>query len=173
MKEDGRIVAFSAGMLLLRLVLGIVLFARGALILFNWWTGQGMSSYSDYLSLGGLDFFPGAVGWAWVIGLVQFVGGILLVFGLMTRLSALLNAIVIILLMSIVEWNGAFFIAVYGISQSGSVDYQGGVEYSMLLVGTCLALFLAGAGKYSIDAGFAPKPKKEKKEEKPLEKKAD
>lgn len=169
MKEDGRIVAFSAGMFLLRLVLGLILFARGALILFNWWSGQGMTDYSDYLSIGGLDFLIGANGWAWIVGLVQFVGGILLIFGLLTRLSALLNAAVIVLLMCIVEWNGAFFIVLYGISGAGSVDFQGGMEYSLLLVGACLALFLTGAGKYSLDAGFAPK----KKEQKPLEKKAD
>jgi putative oxidoreductase len=174
MKEDGRIIAFSAGLFLLRLILGLILFAHGALILFNWWSGQGMSDYSDYLAQGGLDFFIGANGWAWIVGLVQFVGGILLIFGLMTRLSALLNAIVVILLMCVVEGVSAFFIVLYGISQAGSVDFNGGIEYSMLLAGTCLALFLAGAGKYSIDAGFAPKKKKEEKPpDRPIEKKAD
>jgi putative oxidoreductase len=175
MKEDGRIIAFSAGMLVLRLVLGVILFARGGLVLFDWWTSQeglAASPYAAYIGTHGLDFFVSPVIWTWIIGLVQFVGGILLIFGLMTRLSALLNAIITVLLMSIVEWTGAFFLILYGQTGPGSADYQGGIEYLMLLAGACFVLFLTGAGKYSIDAAFAPKEKKEKprrkkKEEKP------
>ncbi len=165
MKEDGRIIAFSAGVLFLRLALGIVLTARGALILFNWWTGQGMGAYSNYLELSGLNFLVNADIWAWIIGLVQFVGGILLLFGLLTRLSALLNIIVLLLLMGVTEWGSGYFIVLYGMSATGSVDFQGGVEYSLLMAGACFALFLTGAGKYSLDSGFGCKKKQEPKAE--------
>jgi putative oxidoreductase len=176
MKEDGRIIAFSAGMLVLRLVLGVILFARGGLVLFDWWTtqeGLAASPYATYIGTQGLDFVVSPIIWTWIIGLVQFVGGILLVFGLMTRITALLNAIITVLLMSVVEWTGAFFLVLYGQTGVGTADYQGGIEYLMLLAGVCFVLFLTGAGKYSIDAAFAPKKKKEpkpprkKKEEKP------
>lgn len=165
MKEDGRIIAFSAGILFLRLALGIVLTARGALILFNWWTGQGMGAYSDFLELRGLNFLVSSDIWAWIIGLVQFVGGILLLFGLLTRLSALLNVIILLILLGVTEWGFGYFIVLYGMSTTGSVDFQGGVEYSLMMAGACFALFLTGAGKYSLDSGFAPKMKKEVKPE--------
>jgi putative oxidoreductase len=173
MKEDGRIIAFSAGILFLRLALGIVLTARGALILFNWWTGQGMAAYSTYLDLNGINFFVGADIWAWVIGLVQFVGGILLLFGLLTRLSALLNVIILLVLMGVTEWASGYFIVLYGLTSNGSVDFQGGVEYSLLIAGACFALFLTGAGKYSLDSGFAPKQPKQKVSRKRKEAKAE
>ena len=117
MKADGRIVAFSAGLFFIRLVVGVVLFARGSQILFYWWTGIGMADYANYLGLHGLDFIIGSYGWAWVIGLVQFIGGILIVFGLMTRLAALLNALVMLLLMAVVEFASGFFMVLYGLGE--------------------------------------------------------
>ncbi|OGK08898.1 MAG: hypothetical protein A2Y63_06110, partial [Candidatus Riflebacteria bacterium RBG_13_59_9] len=154
MKEDGRIVAFGNGLLVIRLVLGVVLFARGASILFTWWTGLGMTDYADYLELQGLNFLIGSIYWAWLLGLVQFVGGILIIFGLMTRLSALVNAIVMVLVLVVVEWSAGFFIVTYGITSRGSTDFLGGIEYTLLITGVCVGLFLTGAGRYSLDSGF-------------------
>ena len=159
MKEDGRIVAYSAGLFLMRLVIGIVLFARGSQILFYWWTGIGMTQYADYLGLHGLDFLIGSYGWAWVFGLVQFVGGILIVFGLMTRLAALLNALVMLMLLTMVEFTGGFFMILYGWGEHGETVYQGGIEYSLVLGAVLFGLFLTGAGNYSLDVGFGIKRK--------------
>jgi len=157
MREEGRIVAFSSGLLLIRLILGVVLFARGGAILFNWWTTEyGMTAYSSYLDLHGFNFLIGATYWAWLLGLVQFVGGILIIFGLMTRLSSLLNAILMILIMAVMEYEAGWFIVFYG---TGTGEYQGGIEYTLLLAGVCFGLFLTGAGKYSLDSGFAVKKK--------------
>ncbi|MCD6282799.1 DoxX family protein [bacterium] len=159
MKEDGRIVAFSAGLFLIRLVIGVVLFARGSQILFYWWTGIGMEDYAAYLDLHGLNFLIGSHGWAWVFGLVQFVGGILIIFGLMTRLSALLNALVMLMLLTMVEYTGGFFMVLYGWGEHGETVYQGGIEYTLVLGAVLFGLFLTGAGNYSLDVGFAVKRK--------------
>jgi len=160
MKEDGRIVAFSAGLFLIRLVIGVVLFARGSQILFYWWTGIGMENYANYLDLHGLNFLIGSHGWAWVFGLVQFVGGILIVFGLMTRLAALFNALMMLMLITMVEFTGGFFMVLYGWGEHGETVYQGGIEYSLVLGAVLFGLFLTGAGNYSLDVGFAVKRNK-------------
>ncbi len=171
MKEDGRIVAFSSGILIMRLVVGLSLLLHGGQILFQWWSGIGMEGYADYLELQGLNFFIGSLGWAWVIAIVQFVGGILLVFGLLTRLSALANAIVLVLFFGVIQMEAGFFISMPGVDESGAVvmNYLGGGEYSLVLAGVLAGLFLTGAGKYSLDSGFAVKPRKPTEEAKPAE----
>lgn len=171
MKEDGRIVAFSSGVLIMRLVIGLALLLHGGQIMFQWWSGLGMQDYANYLEIQGLDFFIGPLGWAWVIALAQFVGGILLVFGLLTRLTAFVNAVVLVLIFSVIEMEAGYFISMPGLSDAGDVvmNYLGGGEYSLVLAGVLAGLFLTGAGKYSLDSGFAVRPRKPKEEAKPAE----
>jgi putative oxidoreductase len=73
------------------------------------------------------------------IGLLEFFGGIALAIGLLTRLFALGFACDMLAAILLVQLKKGF----------------GGYEFEFLLLGSSLALVLAGAGGYSLDALFA------------------
>jgi len=146
MNQDGRVVAFSIGLLVLRVVVGVILFAYGAQKLFGWFGGPGIYGFSEIADTYGLGFgIPVIV--AWVVGIIQFAGGILIFFGLFTRICCFATGIVALVSLAGVHWGGGFFA-------------PEGVELSLLKFAAIVALFLTGAGLYSLDVGFAMKPKK-------------
>lgn len=80
--------------------------------------------------------FPAPLFFAWLAALAEFVGGLLLAVGLLTRPAALLvvgNFVVI------------YFVALAG---EGFLDR----EKELLFLAGALFFMLAGAGRYSIDA---------------------
>src|SRR5258707_14765820 len=80
-----------------------------------------------------------AVGWAYFVGVVEFVGGILLAIGLLTRLAA--AALVI-----------EFAVIVFAVkSAAGFFAFKGGFELELLLGLLCLAILFKGGGKLSVD----------------------
>jgi putative oxidoreductase len=83
--------------LLLRLTVGIVIFAHGAQKLFGWFGGYGFN--------GTMGYFTETVGLPYIVGFLviigESIGMIALAFGLLTRFSAL--SLIIIM-------GGAFFI---------------------------------------------------------------
>ena len=87
-------------------------------------------------------FGNGMVG-AYFIGCVEFFGGLLLVFGLLTRLAAGAIAIQMFVI--------SFFILspVWGWTQRG-------MEYAIFMMLIAVALFIGGGGKCSIDR-YLPK----------------
>ena len=146
MNQDGRVVAFSIGLLALRLVIGVTFFAHGAQKLFGWFGGPGIAGFADVLSLHGVGFGMPVI-LAWVVSLIEFVGGILLFFGLFTRISAFLVGIVAAVSLGTVYWGGGFF-------------PPDGIELPLIKLAIMVCLFLTGAGLYSLDVGFAWKPRK-------------
>jgi len=146
MNQDGRIVAFSIGLLVLRVVIGVILFAYGAQKLFGWFGGPGIAGFADIADTHGVGFgMPIIV--AWVTGIIQFAGGILIFFGLFTRISSFCVGIVALVSLVGVHWEGGFFA-------------PEGIELALLKFAVIVALFLTGAGLYSLDVGFAVRPKK-------------
>jgi len=73
------------------------------------------------------------------IGVLEFFGGIALLIGLLTRLVALGLALDMLVAILLVKLKGGF----------------SGFELEFLLCGASLALVLAGAGKFSVDAQIA------------------
>src|SRR5205085_12039148 len=69
---------------IIRLTLGIVLFPHGAQKLFGWFGGYGFS--------GTMGFLTGGAHLPWILALlvilIESIGSLLLVFGLLTRLAA-------------------------------------------------------------------------------------
>jgi len=134
---------------ILRLMLGIVMFPHGAQKLFGWFGGNGfagtMSFFTDQRHIPA--FF------AFLAIIAESLGSMGLIIGLLTRVAAfgvLCNMIVAILM---VHWPHGFFMNWAG-KQRGE-----GFEYHLLVIGMCLALMISGGGKWSADRAIAPSPK--------------
>ena len=135
--------------LILRVMLGIVMFPHGAQKLFGWFGGHGfagtMSFFTDQRHIPA--FF------AFLAIIAESLGSMGLIIGLFTRVAAfgiMCNMVVAILM---VHWPHGFFMNWAG-KQKGE-----GFEYHLLVIGMCLALMISGAGKWSVDRTIAPSPK--------------
>ncbi|MFJ9611407.1 DoxX family protein [Kitasatospora sp. NPDC101176] len=126
--------AYDAGLLLLRLVLGLTMAAHGSQKLFGWFGGGGIDGTGQFFTMSG---YPAGDTMAVVAGLTETLGGLALAVGLLTPLAGaaivgtMVNAIA-------VTWGGGFF------APKGS-------EYELLLTAGAAALALTGPGRYAVD----------------------
>jgi putative oxidoreductase len=82
---------------------------------------------------------PAPLAWAYGVGVLEFAGGILLVLGLLTRPVALLVAI-------------EMLVAALGVhAHIGWAWNKGGAQYPVFLMLLCVAIFLRGGGRCSLD----------------------
>ena len=127
------------GVLILRLVVGLLLAGHGAQKLFSWFGGNGLKGFAGWLGSMGLQ--P-AMLWAVLAGLSEFGGGLLLVLGFLNPLGAL--GITAAMLMAIIKvhWSKGIWIS------------NGGVEFVLTNMVAALALALIGPGAYSLDAAL-------------------
>lgn len=122
---------------LVRVTAGALLVPHGSQKLFGWFGGGGMGAAMEGFAAMGFAPF-----WAWVIALLEFFGGILLVVGFLTRLVAGLVVCFMATAVFVVHWpNGFFWTA-------------GGIEYPLMWGLVALALVLRGAGPLSLDAAL-------------------
>ena len=126
----------TSGVLPLRLIAGIIFFAHGAQKLFAWFGGYGLGGTGQWMESIGLS--PGYL-IALMAGSAEFFGGILLIIGFLTRPTALILAITMIVAIFTVHINNGLFMS------------DNGYEFGLSLVAITLALFIQGGGKYSID----------------------
>jgi putative oxidoreductase len=126
----------DVGLLVLRLVLGVIFIAHGAQKLFGSFGGPHISGFAKMLGqLGVKPAEPMAI----LAGLAEFVGGILVIVGFLTPLAALALIVVMIVAVLAVHLKNGFF------------NTNGGYEFNLALVGMTLTLLIAGAGAYSLD----------------------
>ena len=126
----------ETGLLLIRIVLGVVFAAHGAQKLFGWFGGFGIAGTGGWLA--SMGFRPARLH-ATVSGLSEFGGGLLLAFGLLTPLGAAAVAGVMLVAIATVHIPNGFF------------NSAGGYEFNLTLVVTALALAFTGPGRYSLD----------------------
>ena len=74
------------GLLILRLVVGGILFGHGAQKLFGWWGGTGMTGWTQMVEK--LRIRP-ARPWAWIAALAELVGGLFFALGFVSPLGSL------------------------------------------------------------------------------------
>ena len=127
------------GLLILRVVVGLILAGHGAQKLFGWWGGQGMDGWTQTVAK--LRIRP-AQPWAWVAALAEFGGGILLALGFLSPLGNLAIAGSMLVAIATVHLSRGFWVT------------KGGYEFNLALIAAVAALALTGPGAYSLDAGL-------------------
>ncbi|MCA0756254.1 DoxX family protein [Paenibacillus sp. N4] len=127
----------ALGLLIVRVVVGLLFVGHGAQKLFGWFGGYGIKGTGGWLESIGVK--PG-VAMAVVAGLMELVGGLLFTLGLLTPLAAAL--IVMTMLVAIVKVHGA----------NGIWSTSNGYEYNLVLIAIAIGVALIGAGDYSVDA---------------------
>lgn len=131
----------GAGLLALRLALGLIFFLHGWEKLF----GGGLSFVSQMLEM---------VGWAfpaWLllgVALVELVGGLALILGYGSRLAALVLAVEMVVVVVLFHARQGFFIDTV---PSAPLAY--GFEFHVALVGGLICIALAGPGTPRLSLG--------------------
>ncbi|HTZ90122.1 MAG TPA: DoxX family protein [Alloacidobacterium sp.] len=124
-----------------RLVLGIIFFIHGAQLALGWFGGFGFSGSMHFMTV---QLHIPAL-FAVIAILAQFLGGIGLIVGLLSRIAAFGIACVMLVAVIKIHLAVGFFMNWYG-AQKGE-----GYEYHLLVLAICLLIFVKGSGALSID----------------------
>ncbi|CAG7650157.1 DoxX family protein [Paenibacillus allorhizosphaerae] len=127
----------ALGLLLIRLVVGLLFIGHGAQKLFGWFGGYGPKGTGGWMESVGIK--PGII-MAVVAGFMELVGGVLFAAGFVTPLAAVLIAAA--MLGAIVKVHG----------KNGLWADANGIEYHLVLIAVVVGIALTGAGSYSLDA---------------------
>lgn len=131
--------------LILRVMLGVVMFPHGAQKLLGWYGGFGFT--------GTIGFFTEQMHLPWLVAFLVIIaesfGSLGLIAGFLTRFTALSLAIIMVGAIGLVHWPNGFFMNWFG-KQAGE-----GFEYHLLVIAISAALMITGAGRWSVDGVIA------------------
>jgi putative oxidoreductase len=140
MKKDGRIIRLltdtnhgllSFSLLMLRCLVGVILFVIGAGKVFGWFGGQGMElTIQNFVKMG----FAAPL--VYLSSFTELIGGFLLIVGLLTRPAAFAVTINM-LVATITIWPTGFF--------TGRASFP----FSLMII--AIVILLAGPMAYSLD----------------------
>jgi putative oxidoreductase len=119
--------------LMVRVIAGALLIPHGYAKLFTPGAIDGTAGF-----MGSLGLVPG-IFWAWVIALLEFFGGFMLVVGFLTRPVAAMVIGFMAVAAFYVHWGNGFF------------WNKGGFEYPLMWGVIAFAILVRGAGAYSVD----------------------
>ncbi|HEX2867487.1 MAG TPA: DoxX family protein [Ignavibacteriales bacterium] len=124
----------SVIILLLRIILGVVFIAHGSQKLFGLFGGKGLGATIGMFTGMGIPAVLGYMDAFW-----EFIGGVLVLLGLLTRVGS--GGIAIIMIVAIAKVHGAhgFFLPM-------------GFEYPLTLLVISIVIFLYGGGSYALDS---------------------
>lgn len=132
---------------IIRIVLGAIIFPHGAQKLLGWFGGYGFD--------GTMGFLTGTAGLPWIIAflviILEFFGALALIFGFATRVVAIGFIALFAGIIFTSHGSNGFFMNWSG-QQPGE-----GFEYHLLVIGMALALLISGAGKWSVDYALQKK----------------
>jgi putative oxidoreductase len=129
--------ALDLGLLIARLVFGLILSAHGAQKLFGWFGGYSLTATGGFFEQ--LGFRPGRV-FAAIAVLTEIVAGLLITFGLLGPVGPALMVSVIIVAAVAVHWTHGFFAT------------TNDIELPLLYATVAIVLALTGPGLFSLDA---------------------
>jgi putative oxidoreductase len=130
---------------ILRLVLGIVIFAHGAQKMLGWFGGPGFSGTMGFFT--GMMHIPAP--FAFLAIAAEFFGGLGLILGFLTRVAAFGIASTMVVAIGMVHGSVGFFMNWTG-TQKGE-----GFEYHLLVLAITVFLMIRGAGAFSVDRVIA------------------
>lgn len=122
---------------LIRVTAGLLLMPHGAQKLFGLFGGGGISGTAGFFAQIGIE--PAVLA-ALAVGLTEFIGGLFLALGLLTRPAALAITVLMAVATFQVHLGNGFFWT------------SGGYEYPLFWGLIALAFVLRGGGRYSVDA---------------------
>ena len=122
---------------LVRIATGLILVPHGSQKLFGWFGGGGLAGTAQFFEQN-LGLYPGLL-FAGLAGATEFIGGLFLALGLLTRLSAAAVVAVMAYAAFVVHWGNGFFWT------------AGGYEFPLLWGLVALALVIRGGGPLSLD----------------------
>lgn len=126
----------SAGLLLIRVVIGLSFAAHGTQKLFGWFGGGGIAGTGGFFESIGLK--PGKP-LAVLAGLGELGGGLFFALGLLTPLAA--AVITMTMLVAIVTVTG----------RNGYWATSNGYEYGLAVIVVAVGIALVGPGAYALD----------------------
>lgn len=132
----------SLSALPLRLIAGTIFAAHGAQKLFAWFGGYGLEGTGQWMESIGLA--PGFL-MALLAGSAEFFGGLLLIVGLLTRPTAVVLAVTMLVAIFSVHFENGLFMS------------NNGYEFGLTLFAISLALALQGAGRFALDNSLSRK----------------
>jgi putative oxidoreductase len=127
----------NIGLLIIRLVIGLLFVGHGAQKLFGWFGGYGLKGTGGWFESIGMK--PG-VTMALFAGLAELIGGLLFAVGLLTPLAGIMIAGT--MLMAIVKVH----------APNGLWSTANGYEYNLTLIAVAIGIALIGPGQYALDA---------------------
>ena len=126
----------DAGLLALRVALGLYMAAHGAQKLFGWFGGYGLNATGEFMVQ--LGFKPGRA-FAAMASATEVASGILVALGFLGPIGPALMVSVMIVAAVSVHWRHGLFAA------------KNGIEMALLYAAGAFALALTGPGLFSLD----------------------
>lgn len=120
----------------LRITAGVIFAAHGSQKLFGWFGGYGLEGTAGWMASIGLE--PGLL-MAAMAGGAEFLGGLLLIAGLLVRPAAAALAITMIVAIGTVHLQNGLFMS------------NNGYEFGLALLSVSVGLVFRGAGSLSAD----------------------
>jgi len=127
----------NTGLLIARLVLGLLMAGHGAQKLFGWFGGHGLAGVSGFMEQ--LGFRPGRP-FALAASLGEVVSGLLVALGFLGPVGPAIMISVMIVAAVTVHWRNGVFVT------------SNGIEVPLLYAAGAAALGLTGPGSFSLDA---------------------
>ncbi|MFC1594157.1 DoxX family protein [Candidatus Omnitrophota bacterium] len=120
----------------LRLGLGAMFVGHGLQKAFGLFNGPGIEGFKGFMVNLGLPF-PTIM--AYAAAYVELVGGLFLILGLLTKLSATALLGVMLVAMLKVHFENGFFLM------------NGGYEYTLIIIVALISLIFSGPGKFCVN----------------------
>lgn len=133
--------------LILRVMLGIVIFPHGAQKLLGWFGGFGFVGTMGFFT--GQMHIPAILAFLVIIG--ESFGSLGLIIGFLSRVAAFGISCIMLGAIYLVHWPNGFFMNWFG-KQAGE-----GFEYHLLVLAISIAILIAGSGRWSVDREIAMK----------------